>query len=184
MKLYKRNLICFIFVLLLLNISGQTESQQNKNRIPGNKKSEIDTLQNLRFNYFLSLGVAAGGRVGVRPPLSKRLTLEFSFGLDYRNLIALSDKNIRIAGGASYFIDNYQSVAINLLGIYQHYSVLKQLSFLHISPNISLLNLNDSGLHFFFTAGFSLEIYQVEKKVFQLKKIAPNIDVGINYNFD
>lgn len=145
-------------------------------------KPKKNIRKDLRYNVYLGYGLASGGRVGTRIPISKKIVLGMSFGYYFANFISLSDAIQITSIGINYFFTSNQLWAVNILGIYARYMTLDPKD-IRISPNIEFINLKESGLHLFFRAGFSFHLYNVLKKTIVINDFWPNIDIGINFNF-
>lgn len=132
------------------------------------------------FDIHIGAGLITGGHLGVRVKTIKSLSVEASYGVDLRNLIALSDGFEIYGGGLNWHFNKKNKLLLSLIFAYSRGINLSQED-LYISPMLGWFSSNETGINLLLRGG-----------IFLRKDIIPgngqtylffNVDINLGYVF-
>jgi len=174
----KKTIIIY-YILLTSFLIAQTKKTSTLNLF--DKKNTKKVLNNHypKFDLHLGVGAISGATIGFRAMPIGEISLEFKYGLDWRNLlffIAASDIHHQMTVGINWHFQQKENLALSLLatsdGVY-----------VFLSPNVSFINFNSEGFNFFGRVGLAFKIYTVVTKKYSFVHHSPNIEFGVSYCF-
>jgi hypothetical protein len=136
------------------------------------------------FAVYAGAGWISGGRAGFLARVDKHLSVELSYGYDFRDFFSASDIYERYGFGLNWHANTPDNMIISLLTAYSVNPNQSARPSVFVSGNVGLISMKELDFGYSARFGFFVELERnFSGNALEVRSYGPNLDFTLNWSF-